>query len=169
VIVFVVSFAGKILNISAFEQTITNFKMLPGHLSKPAAVLFLAGEIMVVILVTAGGMFGALQKMLLSLGFVLAGCLLLVFSIALISVLVRNIQTSCNCFGSSEKPASPFDVLRNVSFILCAAVGWVVLSVIGNKGDDLTLLEWGIALCGAAIFVAVWMNLRDIAQVFRSD
>src|SRR5579859_188906 len=102
-LVFAVSSASKLFTLSQFQQTIAHFGLLPNRLHGIAALLFLSGEIGVVALVALGGQW-------LFSGFVLALVLFLVFCGALASVVVRKIQTPCNCFGASAKPVTPMDI-----------------------------------------------------------
>lgn len=156
-LVFLVSFASKALNLYDFERTIASFAVLPKGWSKLAAVCFLVGEIAVAILMTLGGQ-------ILLLGFALAILLLLVFTAALGLVLVRRLRVSCNCFGPSSRLVSPYDICRNLGFIVCAVAGLTVLNV--NPGD-LHWLQWLLIGLVAAVVAAVWINLRDIAHLFH--
>jgi hypothetical protein len=159
-LVFALSFIGKIRNVRQFEQTVRDFAILPRRFSKIAALLFLCGEFAVVVLVTLGNSF-------LFAGFALAACLLLIFSIALASVLARNMRTSCNCFGSTTKQVSPFDVWRNAGFILCALGGCGLLTASKGAQTSLGLVEVSLVGLGAAVFVAVWTQLSEITQLLR--
>ncbi len=159
-LVFVVSSVSKVLNLAQFRQAISNFHILPRRLSGVAAMLFLCGEFAVVAFVIIGGP-------LLSLGFSLASFLLLLFCIALVSVLARGIHAACNCFGTNAKQVSHFDVWRNVGFILCALGGHGALTWTKGTQGDPGLLEWGLIGLGAAVFVMVWIQLGEIVQIFR--
>lgn len=159
-LVFGISFLSKIINIPTFEQTITNFHILPEQLNRVAALLFLGGELAVSLLVAVGGLF-------LIPGFLLSIALLLLFCGALVSVLCRKIQTSCNCFGSTEKPVAVTDVWRNAGFIVCALIGCGALVSPNNAEGHLGLADWGLLGLGAALFVALWLNLSEIVQIFQ--
>ena len=161
-LVFVVSSVGKVLHISQFRQAISNFHILPGRLSGAAAMLFLCGEFVVVVFVLIGGP-------LLPFGFALAIFLLLLFCIALVSVLVRRIRTSCNCFGPGAKQVSRSDVWRNIGFMLCALGGWGGLVWTKDTQGNLGLLEWVLTGLGAGAFVVIWIQLGEIAQLFHQD
>ena len=164
-LVFAASFLGKARNFASYERTIIGFNIVPRQLARVAAILLLGGELAVLVLISMG-------DFLLAIGFSLAVALLLIFTGALISVLVRRICTSCNCFGESDKLITPFDILRNVGFILCALVGlWAYSALAGNQHNvhlSLTLPEWGLAAVGAAVFVVIWINLGELAHLFRS-
>lgn len=161
-LVFAWSSIGKILKFAAFEQAIVNFKILPGSLVRGFAFLVLTGEIAVVLTMLLGGTF-------LTIGFSLAILLLLGFSIALLSVLARKIQTSCHCFGPSERPVSPYDVLRNVGFIGLAVVGWAAPSTWPGVRPELGVLELAFLGLMAAAFTAVWTHLKSIIELLRTS
>lgn len=158
--VFVASFWGKVQNINQFVQTITNFKLLHSRYSRPLALLFLLGETTVVALLFVG-------KQLLPAAFGLAALLLVAFSVALISILVRNIQTSCNCFGSDPNPVTYADVGRNVGLILIVVFGIVASKLVGQTGGQLTAVDSLLMAIAAAIFLIIWLNLRDVLQLFQ--
>lgn len=159
---FVVSSVSKVLHMAQFRQAISNFHILPGRLSGIAAMLFLCSEFAVVVFVLIGGP-------LLLFGFALASFLLVLFCIALVSVLVRRIRISCNCFGTSTKRVSHFDVWRNVGFLLCAFGGCGTLAWTKGSQWNPSLLEWGLIGLGAVVFVVIWLQLGVIAQLFRQS
>ncbi len=159
-LVFAISSIRKMLHFSVFEQTIIRFRLLPARWSRKVALLFLACEFAVVALTLAGGRF-------LRFGFELAAFLLLIFGAALVSVLARDIRSSCNCFGSTERPVSPSDVWRNVGFILCALFGLVALTTSHRRDVGMGIAGWGMAGIAAAVFVMVWIQIGEIVQLFR--
>ena len=161
-LVFGYSFLRKVVNIPAFEQTITQFRVLPQRFSRIAALLFLGGEFAVTFLLIAGGSF-------LSLGFFLSIFLLLLFCSALLSVLHRNIRTSCNCFGSTQKQVSAIEVLRNIGFLSCAVTGCAILAVSNNGQGQLGLFEWGLIGLGTAVCFVIWTQLSEIVHIFRQN
>jgi hypothetical protein len=143
-----------------FKHTIQRFQVLPNWLVGPFSWLFVGCELIVVTLIVLGGTS-------LGLGFAIAVFLLSIFSVALISVLARKIQTSCNCFGSKEKVISPADLGRNVVFIVCALGGWQLYSnAYGNLINPNPMELSLIGLTGLA-FVMIVINLNEIAQVFK--
>lgn len=161
-LVFGYSFLRKVVNIPAFEQTILEFHILPNNFSHITALLFLSGECAVALLLMVGGPF-------LILGFILSIFLLLLFCSALVSVLHRNIRSSCNCFGSNREPASVIEVWRNIGFLSCAVVGCGILATSNNGQGHLGLTEWGLIGLGATVCVVIWIQLRGIVQLFRQD
>jgi hypothetical protein len=161
-LVFAISFLSKMSDLAMFERTIITFNVVPKQLVRFAALIFLCSELTVVIFAIAGGRF-------LAAIFAVAGLLLLVFSIALASTLVRNIRTSCNCFGPTQKPVSAHDLWRNAGLILIALGGLCALFIADGEVADLALPELGLVALVAGLFVAIWLNLRDIAQLFRQS
>ncbi len=158
-LVFAVSFGGKVLDIPAFEQTIARFRLLPHRASRLAALMFLGSEMVVVALMSAGGH-------LLGLGFGLATLLLLTFCVALISALVRHVDTSCNCFGTSERAVSTLDIWRNVALSACTLGGCGLLAASDGEQGILGAANWVLVGLAAAMFVAAWTHLGEIARLF---
>lgn len=156
-LVFLASFASKAPNVRALEATIAGFAVLPSRWSRPVSICFLVGEITVTILMAVGGRF-------LTFGFALAVTLLLVFTGALGLVLARRLRVSCSCFGPSSRLVSTYDMCRNLGFIVCASAGLVTSAL---DPGDLYWAQWLLTGLVATVVVVVWINLRDIAQIFR--
>src|SRR5215831_15640120 len=131
-LVFALSCFSKARDIGQFQQAIYGFHLLSRRMSNLAALLFLCGEIAVVLFMLIGGP-------LLLYGFTLSILLLLIFCAALASVLVRKLYTPCYCFGTSAKPVTQADIWRNVGFLLCAGGGCEAL--IWTRGAQAGL-EW---------------------------
>ncbi|HLV99936.1 MAG TPA: MauE/DoxX family redox-associated membrane protein [Ktedonobacterales bacterium] len=161
-LVFLISGVSKAGHLPQFKQTIITFRLLPNHLSGITALLFLAGEFGVVLLMIAGGHF-------LLPGFILAITLLAVFCGALASVLARSLHTSCNCFGPSEKPVTVSDLWRNLGFIVCALGGCVTQTWLRETDTTVGWLAWIPISLGALVFVVIWVQLGEIAQLLRSN
>ena len=156
---FTYSFLMKVGDVNQFAQTVANFKLVPLRWERPLALLFLSGEAAVVVFLVIGG------QQLLPLAFILALLLLLAFTAALALVLVRDIQTSCNCFGNTQKTVSYVDVWRNAGLILVSAIG---LWTAGNVKGTLNLIELFLIAIIAIIFVLLWTNLTDIVTLFQT-
>jgi len=157
IFVFLVSSLGKARNISAFEKAIANFNILPKRFHRISAVLFLVGEFAVVYLVFAGGE-------LIKFGFLLAVILLVLFCIAIVSVLLRKYQIACNCFGASEKIISAYDFWRNAFLIGFAFLGWRMALVANTTPIALGLFEIGLIGAVAAIFLTLLTQFREIVR-----
>lgn len=160
ILIFGMSFIGKLSNIPSFQEAVTNFGILSPKLSRSAAWIFLAGEFVVIVLAIRG-------ENALFAGFVLAAFLLTIFSIALGIALIRRLQVPCNCFGRTEKPISPYDLVRNGSFIVCNLLG---ASVFWTTNEHLAALDTAnVILTGlmGAVFVMILTNLSEIIQLYN--
>jgi uncharacterized membrane protein YphA (DoxX/SURF4 family) len=161
--VFTVSSAGKIRNLSTFEKTIANFQILPRQLTRVSAYVLLASELAVVVLLLIGGK-------LLTPGFSLAILLLAAFCVALLSVLVRRIQTACHCFGSSQRFVTVYDIWRNAGLIACALAGLASYAwmPIGSK-TTMNGIELGLLGLIAIVFVVLCVYLGEIIETLRTS
>ena len=159
-VTFAYSFLTKARDVNRFARTIANFKLLPSRLSKLAATLTLIGELTVIVLMAVDGR-------LLPIGFGLAVLLLLVFTMALAWTLVRNIQTSCNCFGASRQPVTAYDLWRNLGFLLLATAGWWSHKTVHGSTTALQPAEAVLIGVAALAFVLIWANLADIGTLFQ--
>jgi hypothetical protein len=162
IIVFTASTIGKLRNISKFEQAIANFQIMPRKYIRIITYIVFLGEIATVSSLIMGGMF-------LSIGFLLAIFLLLVFSATLLSVLARGIQTPCNCFGPSQRPVSIHDVWRNISFIVYTLAGLVALLILGSSQIKLSLVDLGLLGLMAVVFVVLLAHLSDFVELFSTS
>ncbi|GAB4108585.1 MAG: hypothetical protein OHK0022_60200 [Roseiflexaceae bacterium] len=157
-LVFALSAVGKLRNIRQFARTITAFQVFPSYLSMPFAVIMLLSEIAVVVLVLMGG------NLLIS-GFLLAALLLTAFALALASALVRRIQTSCNCFGTTTKPISSLDLWRNGGLVVCALLGAGAANLPASQAA-LGPIEWAVLALAAVLFLSIWLQLDQLARLF---
>jgi hypothetical protein len=165
---FAFSFAGKLRDIPSFVQTIRRFKLLPDWLSRAAALAFLCGEAIVVLaMIPHPNSASRWEKEVVLGGFLLAALMLIVFCAALASVLIRKIQTSCNCFGTSEKQVSTYDIVRNMGFIVCTLSGCGVQIGGQTSLTALGVLDWGLAGIAATVFISLWVNIGEIAALLR--
>ena len=160
-LVFAWSCTAKLRDVTTFSDTIRRFKLLPDHLVRLMAWVILSGEAAIMATMLIGGQ-------LLAWGFILAAALLLIFCFALLSVLLRRIQTPCNCFGASSKsPVSLFEIVRSLTFSLFAMSGYGLLyKVQGNLGT-LGILDWSLAGIIAVVIVLVMVQINEIVWVFR--
>ena len=99
-------------------------------------------------------------------GLLLALLLLLTFSGALISVLARRIQTSCNCFGSGEKQVTQVDIWRNAVLVLCTC-GGCILALQGTEQWQPGVFTWLLIGGVATVFVLIASSFDDIVRLLR--
>lgn len=151
---FIYSSGSKLLSLRDFAVTIGDFKLFPRRWSKPAAYIFVAGELITMILVVIGGV-------VLPIAFLLAMLLLIGFSIALASALWRKLDLNCNCFGRTERRISSHDLIRNLLLTLCSLTGlWMASSATTNLSMGEIVL---LALMSAVVLFIV-IQLRDIVE-----
>lgn len=159
---FSLSFITKVRDIALFDRAIVNFRLLPQMLNWVFSRIFLFSELAIVVCLVLGGN-------LLLIGFSLSIILLSIFSVALMSVLARNLHISCNCFGASENRVSIYDVWRNIGLIVFASLGWGTLTLANNHYVTPTLLEGILSGLVAVVFSSIWTHLGDIIHVFRTN
>lgn len=158
-LVFAISLVGKLRDVPSFFQTITNFRFFPSTFSKPLAYLFLLGECGTIIAMVIGGPF-------LFWGFLAAAAMFLSFSIALLLVVKRKIETSCNCFGPDEKNVDIGHIVRSAGFMLCAISGLVLRRINTTVMPALNWIEWLLIGMASTTFVLVWMRISEIVKIF---
>lgn len=160
-LVFALSLGGKCRDVQSFRQSIIDFHVIPPWLSGSLALLCLGGEGAVLLGMIVG------QTLLLP-AFALAALLLLCFSGAIASVLVRNLRTACHCFGKSDKPVSVEDLWRNGGFLCCALGGCIFCFWSPQGQGHLTLAAWFLVGATATVFVALGLFLGDLVALFKS-
>jgi hypothetical protein len=155
---FALSATGKARALGAFRSTITEFGVLPARLARAAAIATIAAEGLVVVLVAAGDTLAAA-------GFALALVLLAVFAVILGAAVRKNVDVSCNCFGSSERRVSWYDVARNGLLGLCCAGGlWTWLLTAGERLSPALIVALGLTAAG---FLVITANLDDFIEMLR--
>jgi hypothetical protein len=159
-LVFAISCGAKLRDVRAFAHTIGLFAPLPRRLTLPAAWLLLSLELGIVLALATGGP-------LLAPGFVGAAALLLAFSGALARVLLRKRSVSCSCFGASRRPVVPADIWRNGGLICCALGGYQATRATSGLAPRLAALDMALIGLAALAFVAIWLHIAEIVQLFR--
>ncbi len=153
-----VSAMGKAASMTSFRAAMTDFEVLPARLTGPAATAVVVAEAVAVALVAAGRGWAAA-------GFALALVLLAAFSAVLALALRRKAAVSCNCFGSSERQISWYDVARNAGLGLCCVAGlWSAATAAGPGPAVALVLVLGLM---AAVFMVIVTNLEDIIELLR--
>lgn len=155
---FAYAAVSKLLDFSSFQQTIGNFRIVQSGLVKPVSYLFLIGEMLAAVLLVVGG------KLLL-FGYGLAAGLLLLFSAALYSALIRNIETACNCFGANDERITAFDIWRNVLLVSLALIGLFLSADNQSSIGGWSFFEVVSTSMFAVAFVFIWVNLRTFTRL----
>ena len=157
-IVFALSCFSKFRDFSQFIETIRNFRLLPPFIIPFSASLFLSSELLVIVLLFTWPF----------MAFLLGASLLLIFSVALATVLMRKIQTPCHCFGHSKQLISSIDFIRNFGFLLCTGSGlWIASKP--AFATELSPLNMGIIFFAALAFVLIWTQIGEIYELFQPE
>jgi hypothetical protein len=155
---FAVSALGKASAMGSFRNAIVDFGLLPARMTGAVAAAVVGAEGLVAALEAVG-------SVLASVGFALALALLAGFSAILVRALRKKADVSCNCFGSSERKISWFDVARNAVLALCCAGGlWTAVAGTAVRLSAGPVFALGLAAAG---FVIVVTALEDITVMLR--
>lgn len=111
-ITFTISSISKILNPQGFFNSLSGMLNLHSMQKKLIYPLIVFGEMSVPVLIAS-----KFQTLAMSLSLTL----LLVFTIALITVYKKNLTISCNCFGNTDQKISKSDIFRN-AILLCLTI-----------------------------------------------
>jgi hypothetical protein len=158
--VFLVSAFTKLRSAAAFgafRRSTRRMAILPEPLVQPVAVLVVAAEAAIVLLLTTPTRPTGLM------GLALAATLLAGLAAAIGSTVRRGINTTCQCFGHSTAPLGIFHIVRNLALVVVAAVAAVTVAQGGG-------LELGGALLAGLVGVllgALVTVLDDVRQVLR--
>ncbi|MGH2938011.1 MAG: peroxiredoxin family protein [Solirubrobacterales bacterium] len=164
-LIFASAGVAKLLDVSATEGALEGFGV-PEALRPTGAILIPLAEFAVAaaLIPAATGRFGALA----------AAVLLVVFSVAMIRVLLSGSAPDCNCFGgAAQTRVGRGALLRNG--VLTVAAGFVLLG-----GESVGALHWitvpapgdrVVIFCMAAVIVGLscfcWMLLRQNGRLLR--
>lgn len=153
-LIFTLSSLSKIKSFSQYTKTVSIFRLVPEFFVTWTAKSILTLEILVVVSLLINQV----------IAFWLASMLLLMFSIALALAIARNIKTSCNCFGTRDRPISTLDILRNFGFLCCSCGGgWLAATESEIASSPLSSGISGLIALG---FVLVWIHLSEIYHLF---
>jgi hypothetical protein len=112
-------------------------------------------------------MLGLADSLLRTVGFTLAGALLVVLTGAVVVMIRRGAAEPCHCFGFSARPPGATDVIRNLFLLAVAGAGGVLSSLDGPGGSavgypQMVLIFLAVlGVFNAAIAVAL---LRRVTQ-----
>ncbi len=115
-VVFVYAGISKVGDANSFAQSIASYRIMPDFLTIHLAIYLPYLEIL------AG--IALISRFLFTGGILIAGLLLAIFLGATGSALVRGLDISCGCFGSSSASLSEA-LVRNIALkLVWAAVTW---------------------------------------------
>ena len=159
-VVFLVSALTKLtspVRYRSFVRATRRMRVVPRALVKQTAVLVVAAEASIVVLLAIPTTVTALA------GFVVAFGLLSGFTVGIV-VAVRDGDTEpCACFGRSTTPMGPQHVWRNGFLLLIAAAGFAGALVGGSP-------ELGVAVIagvGGLVFGGLVTVFDDLYELFR--
>jgi uncharacterized membrane protein YphA (DoxX/SURF4 family) len=117
-IVFLVAAADKVANAEAFARSIANYRLLPVEVVNLVALVLPWLELLVGLMLVVGLRVRAAA--------VIASGLLLVFTVALVSALVRGLDIHCGCFSQTAAERIGWGRVIEDVLLLAAAVVLVV-------------------------------------------
>ncbi|MFC4070254.1 MauE/DoxX family redox-associated membrane protein [Actinoplanes subglobosus] len=164
-LVFVVSAFTKLRAFAAFRASVTGMRVVPPSLTGPVAVVVVAAETAIPVLLLAPGTPAA--------GFVVAVLLLLAFSAGIARVLTAGTTASCRCFGVSAAPFGRHHLYRN-GVLAVAAVAGLVAAVLptgagaGGPAPGAGPAGDAIAAGVAAVAALAVIMLDEIVGLFRA-
>ncbi len=155
---FAISFYRKAREFEEFQYSLDGFQLVPPSLLRPFAYLILTAEAVLMGLLVAGGAW-------LMVAFPFAILMLAVFSTAMLSVIVRQIENPCSCFGATDNLISGYDLLRNSGFILLAVAGWTT----AGQSQALPVSVWLLIGAAALGLVLLWIRMREVLHFVAHD
>ncbi len=157
--VFLVSAVAKLRSpaaFAAFTRSVRKMKLVPAALVVPVAAAVVAGEVSIVALLAVPADVTAL------LGFAVATGLLAAFTVAIVLVVRRGTDLTCQCFGASTVPLGPVHVVRNLVLLAVAVAGALAI----RSGGELHLGGAGIAVIAGLVGGGLVTVLDDILGLF---
>lgn len=151
----------KIIGWSSFIDSLIQLELpVASRYPQVSAFCVVFFEVLAAIMLVAGGRSA-------QLGFVLSLLMMMGFTATLASVLMRQMNRQCNCFGAtSQRPIDALDIVRNVGLGICCVIG-----IILSQTTQIVTTSWiEMGLLGVmGIFIAlVWANLGEIYHLVKS-
>lgn len=157
--VFLAAGSAKLADLTGFRDALAGFDLLPRRLIRPASFWLAATELLV-------GTAWLLGWAVIPAGLLLLA-LLLVFTLAVVRVLVQGRHVTCGCFGASSRSETTWWTVARNGF-LAAVVLLVLLQPAAPPGEGLlaaalvaATLVTTVGLAGAAVGVARGARLLD--------
>jgi hypothetical protein len=155
-LMFLLSSSSKLRDFKSFADTVERFHILPNRIVRPSSIAIIISEIVAAITLFIDNYYTA--------GFFLSICLLLIFSFAILSALINKIETSCNCFGTSQSIISSSDLIRNSIIIVMALIGLISTKPISLS--QLHLADIAVSTLISLVFTLALTNFSDIVHLF---
>lgn len=149
----------KLVNATKFSEALVQLQ-IPGANARP--------RVMAIVVITAEAVVGGLTlagSVFTFAGLLLATGLMLVFTIVIGRILQQSIPQYCNCFGNTERPVNPLDMVRNIGLCACSITGICIsrtaVQLPANK------IEFGVIGVLSLAIAIVWANLGDIYHALK--
>lgn len=114
---FIWAALAKIADVPGFVAEVHNFRMVPVALENIFAITLPWIELV------AG--VALIMNVAPRSGLIVLGGLLLVFFVAILSAIIRNLDIACGCFGTSDASRTGWiTLIRDVVFMVMAFLGW---------------------------------------------
>jgi len=159
VFIFMFSIIGKLANIKAFAHNIKEFRLLSPTLVWFATVIIITAEVATIVTLLLG---------FFVFGMLLAISIMLLFTSAIVSVLVRDIETGCHCFGIRDDPISGYDLVRNLCIIIILVLGlFLSLNMVQIDYPAFTV---SVAIVFISLTTSLLLvNMPDILHLFNAS
>lgn len=156
---FCLAAISKAINIVKFADALVELQ-IPGANTRPqmVAIIIILLEMLVGGLILIGGGFTLI-------GLFLATGLMLLFTVMLGRILRQGTSQHCNCFGNSERPINPLDMIRNIGLCACSTTG-ICLSQTATQLPT-NKIEIGVIGVLSIAIAIVWANLGDIYHTLK--
>ncbi|HEX5595853.1 MAG TPA: MauE/DoxX family redox-associated membrane protein [Micromonosporaceae bacterium] len=141
----------------AFVRSLRQLDQVPVSLVQPVAVAVVVVEALVVVLLLAP------VRLAGSVGFALAGALLLTFTVVIGRALSRGNRAPCRCFGASNTPLGLPHVVRNLMLVCVVLLGLAGASAYGTLDVPYALLAGAVGLVAGILITA----FEDIVALIR--
>ncbi|MEU0281572.1 MauE/DoxX family redox-associated membrane protein [Streptomyces sp. NPDC088147] len=162
VVVFAAAAVGKLRgagSFPAFVRTLKDLGVIPERWARGCALLLVAGEISVAVLLLTAPLAPGLG----TAGFILAAGLLAAFTAGIAITAARRTGVRCRCFGASASPLGARHAARNAALALIAVTGAALAPAIARVQPAEALL----AVCAGTLAGALAIVWDDIVGLFR--
>ncbi|MYW05913.1 MauE/DoxX family redox-associated membrane protein [Streptomyces sp. SID3343] len=160
-LVFAVSAGTKLRDLRGFVDSVPELVPMRSALVRPVAAAVLGLEVLVPVTVAVPA--------LRVYGFAVALALLVAFTWAISTALRRGRRAPCRCFGASQAPLGPRQLVRNGVLSAVAALG-LVTSVAATSGDGLPPIAGSAVAAVAGLVGAVLIvSFDDLVDLFARN
>jgi uncharacterized membrane protein YphA (DoxX/SURF4 family) len=114
---FIWAALGKIADLPGFASSVHNFRLIPLPVENLFAIVLPWIEVVAAILLVL--------NIAPRSGLLILGGLLVVFLVAILSAILRNLDIACGCFGTHDAARTGWvTLLRDLAMLALAVLGW---------------------------------------------